>query len=129
MDRVHVIKPCLRLLLTDRRAWWAAVHEVTKSQTRLSGFTFMHWRRKWQPTPVFLPGESQRWGSLVGCRGLKQLSSSSSSSRRGLTSNLKKSCFVVFHFSTIILKFSKMTHCLSSSFHMFFYFCQTFIFI
>ena len=25
------------------------------------------WRRKWQPTPVFLPGESQGWGSLVGC--------------------------------------------------------------
>ena len=30
-------------------------------------FTFMHWRRKWQPTPVFLPGESPGWGSLVGC--------------------------------------------------------------
>ena len=28
----------------------------------------MHWRRKWQPTPVFLPGESQGRGSLVGCR-------------------------------------------------------------
>ena len=28
----------------------------------------MHWRRKWQPTPVFLRGESQGWGSLVGCR-------------------------------------------------------------
>jgi len=28
----------------------------------------MHWRRKWQPTAVFLPGESQGWGSLVGCR-------------------------------------------------------------
>ena len=27
----------------------------------------MHWRRKWQPTPVFLPGESQGWGSPVGC--------------------------------------------------------------
>ena len=27
----------------------------------------MHWRRKWQPTPVFLPRESQGWGSLVGC--------------------------------------------------------------
>ena len=27
----------------------------------------MHWRRKWQPTPVFLPGESQRRGSLMGC--------------------------------------------------------------
>ena len=32
--------------------------------TSLSLFTFMHWRRKWQPTPVFLPGESQGWGSL-----------------------------------------------------------------
>ena len=31
-------------------------------------FTFMHWRRKWQPTPVFLPGESQGRGSLAGCR-------------------------------------------------------------
>ena len=30
-------------------------------------FTFMHWRRKWQPTPVFLPGESQGRGSLVCC--------------------------------------------------------------
>ena len=28
----------------------------------------MHWRRKWQPTPVFLPGESQGRGSLVGGR-------------------------------------------------------------
>ena len=37
-------------------------------ETSLSLFTFMHWRRKWQPTPVFLPGESQGWGSLVGCR-------------------------------------------------------------
>ena len=27
----------------------------------------MHWRRKWQPTPVFLPGESQGQRSLVGC--------------------------------------------------------------
>ena len=38
------------------------------ASTSLSLFTFMHWRRKWQPTPVFLPGESQGWGSLVGCR-------------------------------------------------------------
>ena len=36
--------------------------------TSLLLFTFMHWRRKWQPTPVFLPGESQGRGSLVGCR-------------------------------------------------------------
>ena len=36
--------------------------------TSLSLFPFMHWRRKWQPTPVFLPGGSQGRGSLVGCR-------------------------------------------------------------
>ena len=35
-------------------------------ETSLSLFT-MHWRRKWQPTPVFLPRESQGRGSLVGC--------------------------------------------------------------
>ena len=56
----------------DRGVWWAAVHGVSRSRTQLSDslyfFTFMHWRRKWQPTPVFLPGESQGWGSLVGCR-------------------------------------------------------------
>ena len=57
----------------DGGAWWAAVHGVARSRTRLSDwaislFTFMHWRRKWQPTPVFLPGKSQGRGSLVGCR-------------------------------------------------------------
>ena len=35
--------------------------------TLLTLFTFLHWRGKWQPTPVFLPGESQGWWSLVGC--------------------------------------------------------------
>ena len=45
----------------------AAVHGVAEGWTRLSDFTFTHWRRKWQPTPVFLPGESQRQRSLVGC--------------------------------------------------------------
>ena len=35
--------------------------------TSLSLFTFMHWRRKWQPTPVFLPRESQGRQSLMGC--------------------------------------------------------------
>ena len=51
-------------------AWQAVVHGVTKSWTRLSDFTFtfMPWRRKCKPTPVFLPGECQGRGSLVGCR-------------------------------------------------------------
>ena len=43
---------------------WRVRHDWA---TSLSLFTFMHWRRKWQPTPVFLPGESQGWGSLVSC--------------------------------------------------------------
>ena len=55
----------------DGGAWWPAVHGVAKSWTWLSNFTllftFMHWKRQWQPTPVFLPGESQGRGSLVGC--------------------------------------------------------------
>ena len=55
----------------DGGAWWAAVmgslgvgHDCV---TSLSLFTFMHWRKKWQPTPVFLSGEFQEWGSLAGC--------------------------------------------------------------
>ena len=55
--------------------------------TSLSLLTFMHWRRKWQPTPVFLPGESRGWGAwwaaVYGVAQsqprLKRLSSSSSS--------------------------------------------------
>ena len=57
---------------TDGEAWKAAGHGVAEGRTPLSDFTFtfhfLHWRRKWQPTPVFLPGESQGRGSLVGCR-------------------------------------------------------------
>ena len=55
----------------DGGAWWAAVHGVARSWTRLSDFTFIftfiNWRRKWQPTPVILSGKSQGRGSLVGC--------------------------------------------------------------
>ena len=43
---------------------WRVRHDW---ETSLSPFTFMHWRRKWQSTPVFLPGESQGLQSLVGC--------------------------------------------------------------
>ena len=57
--------------------------------TSLSLFTFMYWRRKWHPTPVFLPGESQGWGSWWAAvygvtqsrTRLKRLSSSSSSGK------------------------------------------------
>ena len=74
-------------------AWripWMEEPRGLQSWTRLSDFlsllTFMHWRRKWQPTPVFLPGESQGWGAwwaaIYGATQsqtrLKRLSSSSS---------------------------------------------------
>ena len=57
--------------------------------TSLSLFTFMHWRRKWQPTPVFLPGESQGQGAwwaavywvVQSWTQLKRLSSSRHSTR------------------------------------------------
>ena len=56
----------------DGGAWWAAVHGVAKSQTRLNDFTFnFHFRaleREMATHSMFLPGESQGRGSLVGCR-------------------------------------------------------------
>ena len=55
----------------DGGAWKATVRGVTEGRTQLSNFTFtFHFhalRRKWQPTPVFLPGESQGLESLVDC--------------------------------------------------------------
>ena len=76
--------------------------------TSLSLFTFMHWRRKWQPTPVFLPGESQGrrdggalWAAVYGVAQswtwLKQLSSSSSStqSRASLVAQMVKNLLAI----------------------------------
>ena len=67
-------------------------------------FTFMHWRRKWQPTPVFLPGESHGQRSLVGCHlwGRTELDTTSSSSSKSFIIStswerdprLLKSCLV-----------------------------------
>ena len=56
----------------DGGAWWAAVHGVAGSWTRLSDFSYtFHFHaleKDMATTPVFLPGESQGRGSLVGCR-------------------------------------------------------------
>ena len=56
----------------DGGAWKAAVHGVIEGRTRLSDFTFtFHFHaleKEMATTPVFLPGESQGWESLVGCR-------------------------------------------------------------
>ena len=55
----------------DRGAWWAAIYGVTQSDTtEATQHACMHWKRKWQPTPVFSPRESQGQRSLVGCHPL-----------------------------------------------------------
>ena len=58
---------------------WRVRHDWV---TSLSLFPFMHWRRKWQLIPVFLPGETQGWAAVYGVTQsrtrLKRLSSSSS---------------------------------------------------
>ena len=72
---LHVSMPFSQIILPSpsptesKRLFYTSVSLLL---SRIQGycyhlFTFMHWRRKWQPIPVFLPGESQGWGSLVGC--------------------------------------------------------------
>ena len=74
----------LRKMVKDEEAWCAAVHVVTKSWTASWWLSWLRvclqcrrpglnpwvgktpWRRKWQPTPVFLPGEFHEQRSLVG---------------------------------------------------------------
>ena len=46
---------------------WGHKESDMTERLHFSLFTFMHWRRKWQPTPEFLPEESQGQGRLVGC--------------------------------------------------------------
>ena len=73
--------------------------------TSLSLFTFLHWRRKWQPTPVFLPGESKGRGSLVGCHlwgrtasVMTEVTCSSSSSSSGISKHRKREKSCLNHF-------------------------------
>ena len=62
----------LQELVMDREAWRAVIHGVTRRWTRLSDFIFtFHFHtleKEMAIPPVFLPGESQGWWSLVGCR-------------------------------------------------------------
>ena len=89
-------------------AWWATVHVVAKSWIRLSDFPFtFHFHaleKEMATTPVFLPGESQGWGSLVGC----PLWGPTESDRTDLAAGIQKHCI------TILSKtFSLLADCLS----------------
>ena len=72
------ILPCLRLLRQHQQSLSCRHHSSLCLFNHLafslcvSVALFLYhqhwiWRRKWKPTPMFLPGESQGWGSLVGC--------------------------------------------------------------
>ena len=80
--------------------------------TSLSLFTFMHWRRKWQPTPVFLPRESQGRGSLVGCHlwGRIELDTTEATAAGAAAVYFRYQSFINFFFFTKI--FSKSMACL-----------------
>ena len=70
----------------DGGAWWATVHGVSKSRTRLSNFTFTNWRKKWQPLQCSClenPRDGGAWWAAVygvaqSQTRLKRLSSSNS---------------------------------------------------
>ena len=88
------------------------------SVTSLSLFTFMHWRRKWQPTLVFLPGESQGRGSLVAAiygvaqsrTRLKRLSSSSSSNMNVYIKKIHLAVNLKFMYFNVISYFLHRLH-------------------
>ena len=85
---------------------WRVRHDWA---TSLSLFTFLHWRRKWQPTPVFLPGESQEQQSLVAAiygvaqspTRLKWLSSSSSNEVK------KRKCQLLSHVRLFLIPWTE----------------------
>ena len=64
--------------------------------TSLSLFIFMHWRRKWQPTLVFLPGESQGRGSLVGCHLWGRTESDTTEAAAYKWNHIQEKCLELF---------------------------------
>ena len=73
----------------------------------------MHWRRKWQPTPIFLPGESQGRGSLVGCRlwGCRVRHDWSDLAAAAAAVKASKYPFIIYHLTNIIHKHLKTGLC------------------
>ena len=60
--KVHTVKAMVFPVVMYGYEIWT----IKKAEClRIDAFKLWHWRRKWQPTPVFLPGESQGWGSLA----------------------------------------------------------------
>ena len=70
-DQCHMPWTRITKLENDLEITFHQERQVDLLEEPVEGTSYLdlsRWRRKWQPTPVFLPGESQGWGSLVGCR-------------------------------------------------------------
>ena len=63
----HLNAEFQRIARRDKKAFLSDQCKEIEENNRMRETRDLFWRRKWQPTPVFLPGESQGWGSLVGC--------------------------------------------------------------
>ena len=101
----------------DEGAWWAAVYGVAQSRTRL----------KWQPTPVFLPGESQGrgscrlWGRRLPSMGPRRVGHDCSSSRFVIDILPRSKCLLILWLqspSAVILKPKKMKYDTVSTFSL-----------
>ena len=88
------------------------------SATSLSLFTFMHWRRKWQPTPVFLPGESQGQRRLVGCRLWGHTESNTTEATQQQQQQQQQSCMQPTGIAPLSMRFSQagILECVAASF-------------
>ena len=64
----HLNAECQRIARKDKKAFLCEQCKEIEENNRIGKTRDLFWRRKWQPTPVFLPGESQGRGSLLGCR-------------------------------------------------------------
>jgi len=76
--------------------------------TSLSLFTFMHWRRKWQPTPVFLPGDGGAWWAAIygvtqSRTWLSDLAAVAYWTPTDLGAHLPMSCLFAFSYSSLCL--------------------------
>ena len=95
---IHPVEFIIALLLVFP---FICLCPIIRRATSLSLFPVMHWRRKRQPTPVFLPGESQGRGSLVGCRlwGRTESDTTEATQQQQQSNNLCPCEFTSFYIS------------------------------
>ena len=68
--RYHIVTLiCISLMTNDEFPWWVSGKESACQCWRRRSHLWVRkipWKRRWQPTPEFLPGKSHGYRSLVG---------------------------------------------------------------